>query len=96
MFGEWKAPLFTNFFIFGATLALEGMFMRRKTAKLASQDMVYDKIELLRPDRKDELIADLTQRTGIPVERVDIKRIDLVKNSATITLRYMPVAEPKK
>lgn len=88
--------LFTNVFIFGSTLALEGMFMRRKVPKLGSQDLVYDKIELLRPERKSDLIADLSSRTGLAVQRVSIKRIDLVKNSATITVRYPATIEPEK
>ena len=80
--------LFANVFIFGATLALEGMFMKRKTVKLASQDLVYDKIELLRPDRQSDLIADLRTRTGLDVERVEIKRIDMNKGVASIAVRY--------
>lgn len=80
--------MFTNIFIFGATLALEGMFLKRKTAKLASQDLIYDNIELLRPDRQSELLADLRSRTGLNVERVEIKRIDLAKGSASITARF--------
>ncbi|MFK7770032.1 MAG: DUF4956 domain-containing protein, partial [Mariniblastus sp.] len=80
--------LFTNFFIFGVTFALERMFMRRVGVKLRSQDLVYDKIELLRPDRQDELIADLKTRTGLNVQKVDIKRIDFAKNSGTIVVRH--------
>lgn len=80
--------LFTNVFIFASTLALEGMFLKRRNVKLASQDLIYDKIELLRPDSKSELISDLSSRTGLGVERVDIKRIDLKKGTAAIVVRY--------
>lgn len=80
--------LFTNSFIFMATLSLEGMFMKKRTPRLDSRDLVYDKIELLRPDRHSELIADLTDRTGLDVQRVDIKKIDLGKGSASIAVRF--------
>lgn len=80
--------MFTNSFIFAATLALEGMFMKKKTPRLESQDYIYDKIELLRPDRRADLIADLSSRTGLDVQRVDIKRIDLSKGTASIAVRY--------
>ncbi len=81
--------MFTNAFIFAAAFAFERFLVRQGTEKkLRSQDMVYDKIELLRPDRHDELIADLKLRTGFNVQRVDVKRIDLAKGTGTIVVRH--------
>jgi len=80
--------LFTNAFLIGATLALEGMFIKKTTLKLATQELVYDKIELLRPGLGGELVADLQARTGLDVRKVDIKKIDLTKGSANIAVRY--------
>lgn len=85
--------MFINSFIFLATMALEGMFMKKRTPKLDSRDLVYDKIELLHPNRRSDLIDDLTSRTGLNVQRVEIKKIDLGKGTATIAVRY-PRVEP--
>lgn len=84
--------LFTNAFLIGSTLVLEGMFIKKTTLKLATQELMYDKIELLQPGLREELIADLQSRTGLDVRKVDIKKIDLTKGSANIAVRY-PRAE---
>ena len=48
----------------------------------------YDNIDLITPDKKDELIADLEKRTGLKVVRVDIGSIDFLKDSALIKMYY--------
>lgn len=80
--------MFTNSAIFLTTLALEGMFMKKRIPKLNSQEVVYDKIELLHPDRQSELITDLKSRTGLNVQRVEIAKIDLNRGTASIAVRY--------
>lgn len=80
--------LFTNMFIFGATYLLERMFMKRTTAKLGSWDILYDQMDLLRPERHGDLISDLKTRTGLDVERVIVKKVDLSKGTATLVVRY--------
>ena len=40
------------------------------------KNITYEKIELIVPSRREELIADLKERTGIDVIRVEIRRID--------------------
>jgi len=56
--------------------------------KLAKQAVVYDKLELLLPDRRVELFEDLTQRIGIQPADVKIGKIDLEKASATLTIYF--------
>ena len=80
--------MFTNAFIFGAAFMLERMQMVPAVVKLKSQDLIYDKIALLQPDRNEELVADLKARTGLDAKRVDVKKIDLSKGTATIVIRY--------
>ena len=43
----------------------------------ASKQIVYEKIELVRPDRHAELQADLEKRTGLTIKRIAIGRLDL-------------------
>ena len=52
--------------------------------KLQSHSMVYDRLDLLRPENKAQLIADLRERTGLDVTDVVVKKIDLSGQSATI------------
>ncbi len=48
----------------------------------ASSRVTYDQIALIVPERREELLADLRDRTGLPVKRVEIGRLDFLRDSA--------------
>lgn len=48
----------------------------------------YDKINLITPDKRDELIKDLEQRTGLEIVKLEIGSIDFLKDSALIKIYY--------
>lgn len=48
----------------------------------------YEKIELITPDKREELIEDLSTRTGLDVHKVHIKRINFLRDTAFITIYY--------
>jgi hypothetical protein len=48
----------------------------------------YDRLDLLGPEASDELLDDLRKRTHLPVERCEIGDVDLLRDSATITVHY--------
>ncbi len=54
----------------------------------ASKRVIYDRVELTRPQRRDELLADLRERTGLTVRHVSVGRLDLVSDTADLTLFY--------
>ncbi|MBI5565285.1 MAG: DUF4956 domain-containing protein [Chloroflexi bacterium] len=54
----------------------------------ASKQIVYEKIELIRPDRRAELQADLVQRTGLKIKRMAIGKIDFVRDTANVKIYY--------
>ena len=88
--------IFTNSAVFGATLFLERTLVTtKKKVRLGSRDIIYDRLELLHPGRENELHEDLVGRTGIEPVRVDIKKIDLPNNSASISIRFAK-ENPKK
>ena len=58
--------------------------LRHETIK----NVIYEKIELIVPERRDELIADLKSRTGLDVVRVEIRKIDLLKDTANLRVFY--------
>ncbi|MCD8237250.1 MAG: DUF4956 domain-containing protein [Prevotellaceae bacterium] len=55
---------------------------------LASKYIKYDKIDLITPERHDELIADLKARTGLDITRAEIGSIDFLKDMALIKIYY--------
>lgn len=77
---------FVNLAIFSVTYAFEATV--RQTKKLEKQDIVYDNLALLRPELRDELVADIEDRIGIKIAKVKVQKIDLSKNSASLTLYY--------
>jgi hypothetical protein len=48
----------------------------------------YENIELIKPERHDELMADLKNRTGLDIHKVYIKRIDFLRDTALIKVHY--------
>lgn len=59
-----------------------------KPRKPPKQTLVYDNLQLLAPDRRDELIADLKQRTGLQVTEVQIGEIDLTTSTVRLGVSY--------
>ncbi len=54
----------------------------------ASKRIVYEKIDLIRPERRQELLADLEVRTGLKVKRIAIGKIDFLRDVADIKVYY--------
>jgi len=48
----------------------------------------YDRIELITPERREELIADLEKRLGLKVVKVDIGSVDFLRDMAMIRVTY--------
>ncbi|WP_319580280.1 DUF4956 domain-containing protein [uncultured Methanospirillum sp.] len=48
----------------------------------------YEKIDLVRADRREELIADLKARTGLMVTSVDVVEMDYLRDSADLMITY--------
>ena len=52
------------------------------------KNIIYEKIELILPERREELMEDLKLRTGIDIIRFEIRRIDFLKDVANIRIFY--------
>lgn len=50
--------------------------------------VVYDRLDLLRPERSGELLADLRLRTQLPIERCEIGDVDLFRDTAVLLVSY--------
>ncbi|MCU0378738.1 MAG: DUF4956 domain-containing protein [Bacteroidales bacterium] len=62
------------------------LFFRRRD--LSSATLIYNNLALLNPERKKELLSDLSERSGIKIEKVEIKKIDLVKNTSELEIYF--------
>lgn len=56
----------------------------------ATKIITYEKIDLIRPDRHEELLADLRARTGLEVTHVQVGSINFLKDIAFLKVTYLP------
>lgn len=62
-------------------------------SKENSKNVVYEKIELVKPENRDKLIEDLENRTGLDIYRIEIGRINFLRDTARIRIFYTPKSE---
>ena len=55
---------------------------------LPSKLIQYDKIDLIKPECKAELIADLEQRLGLEIVQVEVGAVDFIRDMAMVKIRY--------
>lgn len=53
----------------------------------------YDRIELITPQRRAELIMDLENRTGLSITKVEVGHIDFLRDAAILKVYYEPESE---
>lgn len=59
------------------------------TMKIQPTKMIqYDRVELVKPDKREELKADLEMRTGLKILKIDVGGIDFLKDSVVIRITY--------
>jgi hypothetical protein len=74
-----------NAFILGITIILD----RNTTLTHENvKEIKYERIDLIHPEKRAEMIADLTYRTGFPIHRVDIITIDFLRDVAMVHAYY--------
>ena len=64
------------------------MFFERFLKVVASKIVQYDRIELIKPERRKELIADLEQRLGLKVIAVRVGAVDFLRDMAVLRVYY--------
>ena len=50
--------------------------------------ILYEKIQLIKPEMYDELISDLKERTGLDITKVEVGHIDFLRDTAYIKVYY--------
>lgn len=76
---------FSNVSILLVTFILEkGLFLRH----LSQRIIIYEKINLITPNKREELIQDLKMRTGLDIKKVEIGKVDFMRDIAWITVHY--------
>ena len=82
---SYSELVFANLMIVAVTYGLEKIWLLRHETR---KNITYEKIDLIGPAKRGELIKDLKERTGIDVVRVEIRRIDFLKDIAYLRIFY--------
>ncbi len=62
----------------------------------ASRIITYDRVDLITPANQEKLLADLRERTGLAVDRVEVRKINFLNDTVDMTIHYEKPRAPKK
>ncbi len=82
---SWAELVFTNFALVFLVYGLEKLWLLKHES---SKQILYEKIDLIKPERRAELLKDLEERTGLKINRIDIGRIDYLRDTAKLIVYY--------
>lgn len=77
--------VFTNLIIILTVYVVERVWLMRNESKKVID---YEKIELIHPDKRAELVEDLKQRTGLTISRIEIGRINFLRDTVRLLIYY--------
>ena len=77
--------VFANLLIVFVTFGMERLWLLKHETR---KNITYEKIDLIVPEKREELMEDLRNRTGINIIRIEIRRIDFLRDIANIRIFY--------
>jgi len=77
--------LFTNGLITLITYLIDRLWFQSIEE---NKTIIYEKIDLIKPEKKEDMIKDLRNRTGLPVHEFKVDKIDFLRDIANITIYY--------
>ena len=77
--------LFTNVALVGLTYFLETYWRKNLLVRITIE---YEKIENIKPEDHDTLLADLKERTGLNIQSFEFRRMNFLRDTARIRIYY--------
>ncbi len=77
--------LFTNVALVGLTYFLETYWRKNLLVRITIE---YEKIENIKPENHDTLLADLKERTGLNIQSFEFRRMNFLRDTARIRIYY--------
>lgn len=84
---SWAELVATNVLFFVSVMVTE---WSRWLRHVSTKTIKYDRIELITPDRRQELMEDLVKRTGLNILKVEVGDLDFLKDMAILRISYEP------
>ena len=70
-------------------IVLCAILMCERSLKVMNTKLIqYDRPELCKPQNKEQLIADLEERTGLKIKKVEVGGFDFLKDSVVLRVTY--------
>lgn len=82
---SWFEILLANSIIAGVTFVIDKLLFNDI---LERKSIIYERIDLIKPEHQEALLADLESRTGISIHSYEIGAIDFLRDTAKITIYY--------
>jgi len=81
---SYTALVAANLLFLGAAMLESKIIVRRTSSKI----ILYENIELIKPEKSEELKADLQTRTGLTIIHVEVGHIDFLRDVAFLKVCY--------
>jgi hypothetical protein len=82
---SYAEVVFTNLAVVACTYAFEKIwFLKLERQKT----IVYENVDLVKPENYDRLIEDLNKRTGLDIHKVEVGKIDYMRDIAILRIYY--------
>ena len=82
---SFTSLLFTNIVLVVLTLVLEKYWQNNL---LISRNVVYEKIENIKPENHHVLLSDLKERTGLDIIRFEVRRTNFLRDTVNIRVFF--------
>ncbi len=77
--------VFTNLIFIALTYGLEKIWLLKHESR---KNITFERIELILPEKRQELLEDLKLRTGLNITRVEVKSIDFLRDTAQLRIFF--------
>jgi hypothetical protein len=71
--------------VLAVAFLLERVFLLKHES---TKTVLYERIDLIKSGRREELIKDLEERTGLKINRIEVGRINFLRDTVRIKVFY--------
>jgi hypothetical protein len=82
---SWLEIVFTNLVLVSIIYGLEKLWLLKHES---SKSIVYERVDMVSPQKREELKKDLEARTGLKINRIEVGRIDYLRDVAKLIIYY--------
>ena len=83
--GTYFELIVIDFILIAFTYALDGNWLVRNEM---AKNVIYENIDMIKPENHEQLMADLRKRTGLDIHRFSVNRVDFLRDVANIKIYY--------